>query len=289
MKVIVLGSTGMLGSALVSTLRPDIEVSALARDTVGDLTLPVMAGRIDQFLDTLGIADGDTVVNALGVVKGRIDESESESVLRALSINTVFARKLASYCAMQGARVITVLTDCVYSGQTGSYSEQAKHDATDVYGKTKSLGEVSGGLSTNIRASFLGTSLAKHRMLFDWFRELPNGSTVDGYTTHLWNGTTTFSLSRVIRSLIFEQPNLYGTFHLVPGYALSKYELLMKLRLATRREDVQVVPTEPDKVDRTLSTIHPSVSEQLWRASDGDVPDSIDYALEELFAKVLNV
>lgn len=39
--------------------------------------------------------------------------------------------------------LIQIATDCVYSGKKGDYLESDLHDPTDVYGKTKSLGEFS--------------------------------------------------------------------------------------------------------------------------------------------------
>ena len=40
-------------------------------------------------------------------------------------------------------KVIQIATDCVFDGLKGNYTEDDKHNAIDVYGKTKSLGEVS--------------------------------------------------------------------------------------------------------------------------------------------------
>jgi dTDP-4-dehydrorhamnose reductase len=41
------------------------------------------------------------------------------------------------------SKIIHFNTDCVFSGKTGNYSENHKKDCNDIYGISKSLGEVS--------------------------------------------------------------------------------------------------------------------------------------------------
>jgi dTDP-4-dehydrorhamnose reductase len=39
-------------------------------------------------------------------------------------------------------KIFQIATDCVFSGSKGNYNEKNLHDAFDVYGKSKSLGEI---------------------------------------------------------------------------------------------------------------------------------------------------
>ena len=39
-------------------------------------------------------------------------------------------------------KIFQIATDCVYSGRLGKYNEKSEHDDTDIYGVTKSLGEI---------------------------------------------------------------------------------------------------------------------------------------------------
>jgi len=287
-RVIVLGSNGMLGSELVRTLRPHCEVVEVSRKTTGNMTDLVQSGGSTDFLEPLALKSDDYVVNAMGVVKARIEPESPTSILNAILINSVFPQQLAAYCQPRGSRVITVLTDCVFSGRAGGYVESSHHDPLDVYGKTKSLGEVESDISMNLRVSFLGTSNKGPKMLFDWFTSLPINSQVEGYESHRWNGTTTPAVARVVESVIINSVFSSGTFHLVPHYVLTKYELLLKLRDVSKRSDIRVVKSNPPKVDRSLATSVPAVSEQLWRSSHGETPSSIDYALEELMERNRN-
>ena len=55
----------------------------------------------------------------------------------------------------RGIRIIQIATDCVYDGVNGNYSETDLHNPTDIYGKTKSLGEVPEPDFLNIRCSMI--------------------------------------------------------------------------------------------------------------------------------------
>ena len=59
-----------------------------------------------------------------------------------LDINAVFPHQVARIARSMGARFVTFSTDCVFSGTKGNYAEADSPDASDVYGKTKLLGEL---------------------------------------------------------------------------------------------------------------------------------------------------
>jgi dTDP-4-dehydrorhamnose reductase len=63
---------------------------------------------------------------------------------------------LAIFAEDSGAKVIQIATDCVFSGSNGSYLETDPHDATDVYGKTKSDGEIESSAVMQLRCSIIG-------------------------------------------------------------------------------------------------------------------------------------
>ena len=77
----------------------------------------------------------------------------NESTLQNLLKNiTEFAKK---------NKIYQIATDCVYDGSSKLYSESSPHNPLDVYGKTKSLGEVQSGNFFNIRVSIIGKEISK--------------------------------------------------------------------------------------------------------------------------------
>src|ERR1051326_8334103 len=80
------------------------------------------------------------VVNCIGILKGALDEHDGESVARAIRVNALFPHELAA--SLPNTRILHLSTDGVFSGaQDRPYVETDPTDCSDVYGKTKALGE----------------------------------------------------------------------------------------------------------------------------------------------------
>ena len=94
--------------------------------------------------------------HAIGVIKPYIRDDDAAAVERALRVNGLFPHILARAAERSGCRVLQIATDCVYAGTIGNYREAAPHDALDVYGKTKSLGEVNSAAVHHLRCSIIG-------------------------------------------------------------------------------------------------------------------------------------
>jgi dTDP-4-dehydrorhamnose reductase len=86
---------------------------------------------------------------------------------------------LARACAAHGSRLIHISTDCVFDGAKGSYQEDEPTNATDLYGRTKALGEVTGPGCLTLRTSIIGRELSGASGLVEWFLSR-HGATADG-------------------------------------------------------------------------------------------------------------
>jgi dTDP-4-dehydrorhamnose reductase len=158
---LILGSTGMLGLAVSEAFKEfNGDVFATARPgSQRSHSLRTFEFDAERFsLETLPVdwAEGDYIINCIGIIRSEIDESSPESVRRAKKINTDFSVELAKFAEKKGLRVIQIATDCVFSGHTGNYVESSPHDPTDVYGKTKSAGESDSKSVQHLRVSIIG-------------------------------------------------------------------------------------------------------------------------------------
>ena len=148
--------------------------------------------------------------------------------------------------------MIHITTDCVYSGKDGSYTEGSLHDCTDVYGKTKSLGEPPN--CSVIRTSIIGEEFGTSRSLIEWVKS-QDGKTVNGYTDHWWNGMTCHQTAKVMEKIV--RDNLYweSVRHIFTPNPISKCDLVKAIS-HVHQLDIKVDPVEaPEAVNRTLSTI----------------------------------
>jgi dTDP-4-dehydrorhamnose reductase len=229
------------------------------------------------------IQEGDYVINCLGMTKPHINDELEEDGAKATLINSVFPAELAALAEQNGARVIQIATDCVYSGRKGQYLETDPHDAEDVYGKTKSLGEVRSPSVMHIRVSTIGRELGRSTLLLEWVLSHPMGATIPGYTDHFWNGVTTNHFAKIARGVIETGSFRPGLSHLVPENSMSKAELVRQIAKAFDRNDLGVQDTVSGKpIDRTLRTVDQEFNRALWAgAGYQEIP-----AIEQLIAEI---
>jgi dTDP-4-dehydrorhamnose reductase len=150
-------------------------------------------------------------------------------------------------------------TDCVFAGSRGSYTEEDLPDASDLYGRTKLLGEVSdSSAAITLRTSIIGRELGTRHGLLEWFLAQAGGR-VRGYSEAVFSGLTTNAISELIGSLIGEHADLRGVWH-VSTDPVSKYELLSWLNEAF--DTATVIDRDPSvRYDRSLD------STRFWAAT----------------------
>ena len=230
-----------------------------------------------------GLGHVDYVVNCIGIIKPYISDSDDKQRLNALQINSLFPQKLADWASEAGTKVIQIATDCVFSGFKGSYLETEAHDALDVYGKSKSLGEVPNPSMMHLRVSIIGPEVGRSTSLLEWVRNQPDGAEIFGFTDHVWNGVTTTHFGKLARGII--ESNLFkpGVFHVVPGNRLPKDKLVQKIASVFGRDDIKIQPkASGNTVDRTLETTSPDFNVAMWAAAGYKTPPTIEQMLEEI-------
>jgi dTDP-4-dehydrorhamnose reductase len=295
MNVIVLGASGMLGAMVADVLarNPSWVVSGTVRDPralenirarLPQVHLQILdAEQADMGAIEAVLGRAEWAINAIGVIKPYIHDDNPAEVERATRVNALFPHRLARAAQAVGTRVLQIATDCVYSGQKGAYVETDGHDALDVYGKTKSLGEAYAPMVHHLRCSIIGPETKAHVSLLDWFLRQPPQATVSGYTNHQWNGVTTLHFARLCQGLITSSLDLPHAQHIVPSGAVSKYELLQCFAREYKRGDVNVnAGLAKTVIDRTLATGDQALNDQIWSQSGYATPPSVPEMVAEM-------
>jgi len=266
-KVLVLGSTGMLGSAVVDALQEKgHEVITASRST--GIKFDAVNLDTEKLLTEANLQEGDFVINCVGLTKSRIDEASIASRSLAVKLNIDFPNDLAKAAQKLGVNIIQVATDCVFSGLAGGYSEGSAHDPLDVYGKTKSLGETPSPNVMHLRCSLIGPEVGRSSLFFEWVRQQPINAQIDGYTNHLWNGLSSHAFGKVVAGIVDEGLFAAGLQHLVPSNQVTKDELIRLELAAVGRDDVQVRSRAAKQpIDRTLATDRTGFNKQLFLAA----------------------
>ncbi len=291
-KVLVFGGSGMLGSMLVDVFSRDesLEVTATVRSEA--LCRNLAGAYAHVRWEVFNPASSDLAplfsgrawaVNAIGITKPLIRDDRADEIERAVEINARLPHQLAHAAADAGTRIIQIATDCVYSGAKGGYREQDAHDALDVYGKTKSLGETLRENVHHLRCSIIGPEPKDFKFLIEWFRRQPRGARVKGFANHRWNGITTLHFAKLCHGIIGGGPTLGHIVHVLPSGALSKAEMLHEFSSAYDRGDISIDTIDaPTVIDRTLSTAQPELNAVLWRTAGYDTPPTVPEMIREI-------
>ncbi|WP_075364333.1 dTDP-4-dehydrorhamnose reductase family protein [Desulfosporosinus metallidurans] len=259
-KVLILGGSGMLGHTLFRSLSedPSLDVFATVRsakelsgwlptERMKKVRRDVDIHHTDSLVKVFAEVKPDLVANCIGIIK---QVPEAQDSLATITANALLPHRIALLCDAAGARMIHVSTDCVFNGEKGGYTESDFPNATDLYGRTKVLGEVVYPHCVTLRTSIIGHELKGNYGLVEWF--LRQKETVSGFRKVIYSGFPTVELSRIIRDYVIPNPEMTGLYH-VSSNPISKYELL-KLIAVQYGKKIEIEPDESFPLDRSLDS-----------------------------------
>jgi dTDP-4-dehydrorhamnose reductase len=269
----------MLGHEAIQVLAPDFEVWGACRhpQDVPDLGVPpermlggLDATKADSAYDLIERVRPDLVLNAAGIVKQR---AQARAAIPSILVNSLWPHVLADACAVHGARMVHVSTDCVFSGSRGHYVEGDVPDDFDLYGRSKLLGEVTDRDNVvTLRTSMVGWQLGEPTGMVAWFAAHRN-EPLKGFTKAVFSGLTTRALTETIRDVLLPDVTLSGLWH-VASDPIDKYTLLVDLA-GYLGWDVDLSPVDEPVIDRSLDSTR-------FRERTGWTPPGWDAMLEEL-------
>ncbi len=231
--------------------------------------------------------DFDYIVNCAGIIKHLIDQNDKVAFKNVGIVNSNFPKILSSALENTKTKIIEIGTDCVFKGDLGNYSENSVRDATDIYGKSKKLGEYESRNVMRIRTSVIGLEVNRSIELLSWILSKKNEE-VEGYTNHFWNGITSYHLGKIIRGLIANDLFKSGVQHFFPADKVSKFSLLQIIQEVWDRKDLKIKPIQTShKIDRTLNSVNKDMVKDLWRAGGYTEIPRIKQLVEEYYSIII--
>lgn len=269
-KILILGISGMLGHKLFFELSKDENLEVFGTQRVGATTVfgDRFAGKVrsgvdgdnfDTIIRALASIQPDVVVNCIGLIK---QAPLSGDPLSAITVNALLPHRISLVCKTAGARLIHFSTDCIFDGKIGNYKESDTPSASDLYGRTKMLGELSYSHCLTLRTSIIGHELKGFLSLIEWFLRQKKAK---GYTNAIFSGLPTIEIANVIKNYILPNQELCGIYHLSAS-AISKYDLLS---IVNERYDLGIEIERFDDffIDRSLD------SKRFLQATKYEAPD----------------
>jgi dTDP-4-dehydrorhamnose reductase len=132
MKIVIIGSSGRLGAALMREYRDKYDVAGFNRAQL-DLS------NLNDVRERLCATNLDVLINAAAFTNVDLCETERD---RAFLINAEAPAVLARICCDKRAKLIHFSTDYVFDGEKRApYTEEDKAKPISVYGESKLAGE----------------------------------------------------------------------------------------------------------------------------------------------------
>ena len=279
-RVLVLGAGGMLGHKLCQCLSEHEIVGTVKKDAryydkhhhifknvklIGDVDV-LDNEKLEQ---TIRNVAPDVIINCIGIVK---QLKEANNAFLSIAINSLLPHKLAILCDDIGTRLITISTDCVFDGTRGGYRENDFSDASDLYGKSKFLGETTSEetAAVTLRTSFIGRELTTPTHgLIEWFLAQQNKA-VRGFEKAIYSGFTSIELARIIALIIKNYPDICGVYQ-VASKPITKYNLLclvkeifdLDVNITRDRDFCCDLSLNMDRFTQTTGYIAPSWKEMI--------------------------
>jgi len=220
MKILILGSDGMLGHVVKTyfeekgheifcTTRKDSE-SPLYFDIMNSVT------GVDKIVENI---KPDVLINCIGILNKVAEEHKALAIL----INSYLPHYLDELSTKVNFKLIHVSTDCVFDGLDGGYDENSVPNETNMYGRSKAMGEVINDRNVTLRTSIVGPDINENGVgLFNWF--MSQEGEVGGYDNVIWTGITTIWFAKCMEMAI--KNNLIGLHHCVNNEEISKFDLI---------------------------------------------------------------
>lgn len=271
MNVLILGATGMLGYSLFSNLADyaELTVKGTVRSINGKhaffekyqdkLLLGIDVTDIASIEQAIIEAKPDVVINCIGLIK---QHDIAKQHVAAIEINALLPHQLAALCDQYNTRLIHFSTDCVFDGKQGMYLETDLPSATDLYGRTKCLGEINYGRHLTLRTSIIGHELDSAVSLVDWF--LSQRGAVNGFSKAVFSGLPTCYIAKLLADNILYKPEICGLYHLSVE-PIDKHSLI-SLVADIYGKEIEINESNQLVIDRSLN------SSSLRQALDLNVP-----------------
>lgn len=248
MKYLILGSNGMAGHMIYLYLKNQgHDVTGFAKSNQYKFDNIIQGNALDSlFVERIvKTSDYDIIVNCIGILNNFAENNKSV----ATYLNAYFPHFLADITQGMKTRIFHISTDCVFSGQRGSYTEKDLRDGPTFYDRSKALGELEDSKNITLRNSIIGPDINPHGIgLLNWFMQ--QEGKVNGFIKSIWSGQTTLQLAKTIEK--FSQINIAGLYNMVPSYSVSKFDLLVIINESFRKNELKIIPVDGVIADKSL-------------------------------------
>lgn len=277
-KILITGSSGLLGSKIVEQAREHFKVVPTYR------TKPLFVDSVEmnitdegEVLRVFSKFRPDVVVHT--AAETNVDRCEVNKE-NAWKVNADGTKNIAKICKRIGAEIVYVSTDYVFGGEKGLYAEEDDPNPANYYGLTKLEGE------RYVTQACEDYVIVRTSVLYGWHSWKPNfvkwvikslrkNEQISVVNDHFNSPTLADNLAKVMLKII--NRNLKGLYHTAGSERISRFEFALRIA---------------ETFDLDLSLIKPIKMSELkvWVAKrPRDSSLCVDKIQKEVKTKLLNV
>jgi dTDP-4-dehydrorhamnose reductase len=244
-RVVITGSSGLLGRTLVSALSGGYEVVGIDRYVPKDQTdLAIDITQKEHTLESIANVAPSVVVHT--AAETDVDRCETERDL-ARRINVQGTANIADACVRVGAKLILVSTDYVFDGNKGNYAETDEPNPISFYGLTKLEAERIATLTSPnsliVRTSVLyGWHPTKLNFATWVLKRLRERQILRVVNDHINSPTLADNLAVAIRKVI--KNDSQGILHIAGSERISRFDFARRIAKRFGLDESLLVPVE---------------------------------------------
>lgn len=246
-KILVIGVKGMAGHVVFKSLPKlgDYEIYGVARNiTPTNRVFNLDVSNTEELKKIIDL-QFDVIINCIGI----LNKDAEDNPHKAIWFNSYFPHFLESLTKDTRTKVISISTDCVFSGKKGNYTENDLRDGEGFYAMSKAMGEIVNEKDLTIRTSIIGPEQNKNGIgLFHWF--MRQKGLISGYSHAFWSGITTIELAKVIHQTILQ--DIKGLLIVAGNPKIDKFSLLKIFNIIFRNEALTITENANYKVDKSM-------------------------------------
>tara|TARA_Y100001958_G_scaffold159439_1_gene160949 strand:- start:760 stop:1635 length:876 start_codon:yes stop_codon:yes gene_type:complete len=225
MRVLITGSSGMLGSTLAKLWRGKFEIYGTSRKKINTSPKNFLKFNFldDDYSTLLKWSEPDVIVHCAAITN--LDYCEDNEI-NTIKVNGESVKELIEHSA--GSKIIFISSDAVFPDNIFQASENDKINPQNIYGKSKKIGEeyvsslTDNGIS--IRTTIVGKNInTKYQSFLEWIvNSLKKFEEIKLFTDSLFSPITIWHLAAELEWII--KNDISGLFHISGNEPISKYD-----------------------------------------------------------------
>lgn len=235
MRVLIFGSTGLLGLSFISRFYDDLDIIAVINnknikvDKVDTIKISLPLLNYDNLESIILDKRPEAVINAAAITSIEFCE---DNQIETFNVNSKLANMISNICYKNNIKLAHISTDSLFKGDSEYAIEEADYMPQNIYAESKVQAEKliikKNPDALILRTSFYGWGPSSRQSLSDWIiTSLRSKKEINCYNNIFFTPVFTIELSEVILALIKHKAS--GIYNISCREKISKYKFALDL------------------------------------------------------------